>query len=312
MITSRMKWMVMACSVVIGVSVCVAVAAIFPQFVMAAAVGMVVAAVVPPIMIAAVFVVVPPSVARVVRDETGRVVRVLGPGEHLVIPPLERLSESFSLCWQILMLDDVVTLDAHCVEMEVQLKVLYVVDPREMRREWRQIILDALHDDMRLWGNYLRGIFLEQLQLVLARRPSEEWTVVAGRHALPVWLIEAVNAKTAGTGLAVQDVQVFWLAPAQSARQFYQEAHRRAVTAASWSTALRFLRQEGMAELTEEAERMRDLAVADALAGRNYVTLHMGALPGWYVPSGNGNGHAPAPSEIGLSQPSGQSVPAGK
>lgn len=312
MITSRMKWVVTACSVVIGVSMCVAVAAMFPQFVMAVAVGMVAAVVIPPIMVAAMFVVVPPSTARVVRDEMGRVVRVLGPGEHIVIPPLERLSESFSLCWQALMLDDVVTLDAYCVEMEVQLKVLYVMDPREMRREWRQSLLDTLHDDMRLWGNYLRGILLEQLQLVLAQRPSEEWTTIAGRHALPRRLLEAVNVKTASTGLAVQDVQVFWLAPAQPVRQFYQEAHRRAVTAESWSTALRLLRQEGMAELKEEAERMRELALADALAGRNHVTLHMGALPGWYVPSGNGNGHGAASSEIGLSQPSERSVPAGK
>lgn len=312
MATSRMKWMMMAIAIIAGVSMCVAVAAIYPQVAMAAAVGVVAAVVVPPIVISAVFVVIPPSTARVVRDEMGRVVRVLGPGEHLVIPPLEQMSESFSLCWQALMLDDVVMLDAQCVEMEVRLKVLYVVDPRGIRREWRQSILDALHDDPRAWGNYLRGILLEQIQLVLAQRPAEEWMMAAGRHVLPVRLSQAVNTRVAGTGLVVQDVQVLWLAPAVPVRQFYQDALRRAVTAQSWSVALRSLHQEGTVELKEEAERMRDLAMADALAGRNHVTLHMGALPGWYLPSGNGNGHGPASSEIGVSQPSGQGVPAGK
>ncbi|MGC8827413.1 MAG: SPFH domain-containing protein [Anaerolineae bacterium] len=312
MTTSRMKWVMTASAIIAGVSMCVAVAAIFPQIAMAAAVGVVAAVVVPPIVISAVFVVVPPSTARVVRDEMGRVVRVLGPGEHLVIPPLEQMSESFSLCWRALTLDDAVMLDAQFVEMEVRLKVLYVVDPRGMRREWRQSILDALHDDPRSWGNYLRGILLEQMQLVLAQRPAEEWTTAAGRHALPIRLTQALNARVAGTGLMVQDVQVFWLAPVLPVRQFYQEARRRAVTAQSWSMALRALHQDGAAKLKEEAEQMRDLAVADALAGRNHVTLHMGALAGWYVPSDSGNGHGAAPSEAGVLSPSGQGAPAVK
>lgn len=291
MATSRMKWMMTVSAIIIGVSVCVAVAVMFPQFVTAAAIGVVASVVIPPVIISAVYVVVPPNTARVVRDEMGRVVRVLGPGEHVVVPPMERLSESFSLCWQAMMLSDAALVDAQCVEMEVRLKLLYVVDPRRMRVEWRQDILDALHDDMRLWGNYLHGILLEQLQLVLAHQPAEEWMRVAGRHALRSWLMQAVNARADGTGLVVQDVQVLWLAPVLPVRQFYQDARRRAVTAQSWSTALKALRQEGMAELKEETAQMRDLAMADALAGGNHVTLHMGAVPGWYVPSGSGNGH---------------------
>ncbi len=222
------------------------------------------------------------------------------------------MRESFSLCWQAMMLDDAVLVDAQCVEMEARLKVLYVVDPRRMRVKWRQDILDTLHDDMRLWGNYLRGILLEQLQLVLAHQPAEEWIKVAGRQALRAWLMQAVNARADGTGLSVQDVQVLWLAPAPSVRQFYQDARRRAVTVQSWGTALKVLRQEGMAELKEETEQIRDLAMADALAGRNHVTLHMGAVPGWYVPSGDGNGHrqaAPDAGPAGVSQHSGTGIP---
>lgn len=310
MVTSRIKWIATASSVIMGIGACIAVAVAFPKVVMAAVVGVVIAAVIPPIVIAAVLVVVPPNVARVVRDEMGRVTKVLGPGEHIVIPLIERLSESFSLCWQAMVVEDASMLDAGQVEMESRLKILYVVDPRAMRAEWRQDILDSLHDDMKLWQNYLRGIVWEQLQLVLARQPADEWMKVAGRHALRVWLMEQINARVAGTGIRIQDIQMFWLAPTPVVRQFYTDARRRAVAAQSWATALRLLRQEGLADMKEEAQQIRDLAMADALAGRNAMTLHMGPMLGWYMPSGNGNGHGGEVPRTGM--PAGVSMPSGR
>ncbi len=93
MATSRMKWMVTVSAIIASMSVCVAIAAVFPNFITAVAVGMVASVVIPPVIVSAVYIVVPPNTARVVRDEMGRVARVLGPGDHTVIPWLERLRE---------------------------------------------------------------------------------------------------------------------------------------------------------------------------------------------------------------------------
>lgn len=310
MVTSRIKWIAMAVCMIPGVGICIAIASLFPQVVWAFVIGVVMAIAVPIVLISACFIVIPPSSARVVRDEMGRVTKVLGPGEHIVVPLIERLSESFSLCWQAMVVEDASMLDAGQVEMESRLKILYVVDPRAMRAEWRQDILDSLHDDMKLWQNYLRGIVWEQLQLVLARQPADEWMKVAGRHALRVWLMEQINARVAGTGIRIQDIQMFWLAPTPVVRQFYTDARRRAVAAQSWATALRLLRQEGLADMKEEAQQIRDLAMADALAGRNAMTLHMGPMLGWYMPSGNGNGHGGEVPHTGM--PAGVSMPSGR
>lgn len=307
MVTSRIKWIAMAVCMIPGVGICIAIASLFPQVVWAFVIGVVMAIAVPIVLISACFIVIPPSSARVVRDEMGRVTKVLGPGWHIVIPLVERLSESFSLCWQAMAVEDAFILDAERVEMESRLKILYVVDPRVMRVEWRQDILDSLHADMKMWQNYLRGIVWEQLQLVLAHQPADEWMKVAGRHALRAWLMEQINMRVAGTGIRVQDIQVFWLAPAPAVRQFYMDARRRAVTAASWATALKLLQQEGLADLREDVQQIRDLAMADALAGRNALTLHMGPILGWYMPPGNGNGHGGEASRTDM--PAGVSIP---
>ncbi|MGQ9666565.1 MAG: SPFH domain-containing protein [Anaerolineae bacterium] len=307
MVTSRIKWIAMAVCMIPGVGICIAIASLFPQVVWAFVIGVVMAIAVPIVLISACFIVIPPSSARVVRDEMGRVTKVLGPGWHIVIPLVERLSESFSLCWQAMAVEDAFILDAERVEMESRLKILYVVDPRVMRVEWRQDILDSLHADMKMWQNYLRGIVWEQLQLVLAHQPADEWMKVAGRHALRAWLMEQINMRVAGTGIRVQDIQVFWLAPAPAVRQFYMDARRRAVTATSWATVLKLLQQEGLADLREDVQQIRDLAMADALAGRNALTLHMGPMLGWYMPPGNGNGHGGGASRTDM--PAGVSIP---
>lgn len=233
---------------------------------------------------------VPIDTVVVVRDEFGRIVRMLTPGRwHVLRPYFEKAGERFLLHEQMLEIVHEPLVDATGLDMDISVRIGYVVDPRLLDRSVRQRLLDTIGAEPAQWGRLVWGKTLETLFEIIGMASMEQWLTHAQKRALPYLIAQTLRDKLAGLGVQISQVQVLYLAPAAPMRDMYASMKRREMAVQTWAEAVQTLDASGVVENAETVRRLQELALADALAHREGA-LYVGALPLPYAHRGNGDG----------------------
>jgi len=219
--------------------------------------------------------VVPPTTVLIIRDRFNRIVRCCDTGTQVIIPLVERRSEEFTLSWRTLELVDDPFDTADNLEVRVSTRIFFTVDPRSMKREWIQILVDSLGSDQAKWEGYLRGCVREAMNALTIQYPLRKLMSRKGQEAFCRRLIHVVSQNAAGTGMRIENVQLYRIEPSAEAVSFFNLAAKRAQRTKDYQAMIPGIRSALGADGVDPMRFLDAVGMLDVLLSRESQSLYV-------------------------------------